>query len=157
MEKYIQPFVNGTEEVFRDFCKTEIIAGRAYFVSKDEFENKWDISGIIGMSGEVQGAVAISVKEITAISITKNLTNIDHTFIDSDVMDVIGEVINIIAGNAKNVFERNSRIKISMPSIIKGKSHAIVWPSDRARIICVPFKLFEDQEVCLSVAVEQPK
>ena len=70
---------------------------------------------------------------------------------------MLGEIVNIIAGNVKNVFERKHRVKISMPSIIKGKAHSIVWPSEKARIICIPFTIFNDQEFCLSVAVEQGK
>jgi len=157
MEQYIQPFIEGSEEVFRDLCNTDIKAGRAFFVSKDEFESIWDISGIIGLSGDAHGAVAISLKEDTAFALTKILTGNDHTTIDKFVTDAMGEIINIIAGNVKNVFEKKHRIKISMPSIIKGKAHSIVWPSEKARIICIPFTIFGEQEFCLSVAVEQVK
>jgi len=157
MEQYIQPFVKGSEDVFRDFCKAEIKAGRAYFVSKDEFETIWDVSGIIGLFGEVNGAVAISLKDVTAFRLTKTLTGQEHTHVDSDVTDVVGEIVNIITGNVKNIFEKKYRIKISMPSIVKGKAHSIVWPSEKTRIICIPFSIYEDQELCLSVAVEQGK
>ena len=81
----------------------------------------------------------------------------EHTYIDKMVTDVLGEVVNIITGNVKNVFEKTHRIKISMPSIIKGKAHSIVWPSEKARIICIPFSIFENQEFCLSIAMEQTK
>ena len=157
MEQYIQPFIDGTEEVFRDLCNTEVKAGRSFFVSKDEFETIWDLSGIIGLSGEVNGAVAISLKEITAFKLTGLLTGKEYDRVDTVVTDMLGEVINIIAGNVKEVFEKKHRIKISMPSIIKGKAHTIVWPSERARIICLPFTIFENQEFCLSVAMEQAK
>jgi len=157
MEKYIQPFVDGCEEVFRELCNTEVKAGRAYFVSKDEFETIWDISGIIGLSGDANGAVTISLKEETAFELTKILTGNEHTSIDRFVTDAMGEIINIIAGNVKNIYEKKHRIKITMPSIIKGKAHSIVWPSEKARIICIPFTIFVDQEFCLSVAVEQSK
>ena len=157
MEQYIQPFIECSEEVFRGLCKTEINAGRAFFVSKDEFETTWDISGIIGLSGEANGAVAISLKENTAFTITKILTGKEYTSVERDVTDALGEIVNIITGNVKNIFEKKHRIKISMPSIISGKSHSIVWPSEKARIICIPFVIFNDQELCLSVAVEQEK
>jgi len=157
MEQYIQPFIEGSEEVFRDLCNTEVKAGRAFFVSKDEFESIWDVSGVIGLSGEADGAVAISIKEETAFELTKILTGEEHTTVDRFVTDALGEIINIIAGNVKNVFEKKHRIKITMPSIIKGKAHTIVWPSEKARIICIPFSIFENQEFCLSVAVEQSK
>jgi len=157
MEQYIQPFIEGSEDVFRELCNVEIKAGRPFFVSKDEFDTSWDISGIIGLSGDANGAVAISIKEESAFKLTTILTGKEYTSIEKEVTDMLGEVVNIIAGNVKTVFEKKHRIKISMPSIIKGKSHSIVWPSEKARIICIPFSLFDDEELCLSVAVEEAK
>ena len=157
MEQYIQPFIKVCETVFRDFCQTEVKAGRVFFVEKDEYVTNWDISGIIGLSGEVTGAVAISLKEVTAIRVTKLLTGQDHKNIDEDVTDAVGEIINIIAGNVKKNFEDELRIKISLPSIIKGKAHSIVWPSEKTRIICIPFSIFNNQEICLSLAVDPTK
>lgn len=157
MEQYIQPFIKVCEAVFRDFCQTEVKAGRVFFVAKDEYESNWDISGIMGLSGEASGAVAISLKDVTAFRVTKTLTGLEHTYIDADVIDAIGEIINIITGNVKKHFEENLRIKISLPSIIKGKAHSIVWPSERTRIICIPFSIFGDQEIVLSVAMDTTK
>ena len=160
MEKYIQPFVTVCQNVFRDLCQTEVAAGRVFFVAKNEkneYEANWDISGIIGLSGAVSGAVAISLRDTTAFRITGTLTGGEHTHVDSDVTDAIGEIINIIAGNVKKEFEEELRVKISLPSIIKGKAHTIVWPSEKTRIICIPFSLFSDQEICLSVAVDPTK
>ena len=157
MEQYIQPFIKVCESTFKDFCQTEVKAGRVFFVSKDEYESNWDISGIIGMSGEATGAVAISLKDATAFRVTKMLTGSDHSSIDPDVTDAVGEIINIIAGNVKKNFEEELRIKISLPTIVKGKAHSIVWPSEKTRIICIPFTIFSDQEMCLSVAVDPAK
>ena len=157
MEQYIQPFIKVCESVFHDFCKTEVKAGRVFFVSKDEYVSNWDISGIIGLSGEASGAVAISLKSVTAFSVTKILTGKEHSSIDSDVTDAVGEIINIIAGNVKKNFEEELRVKISLPTIIKGVAHSIVWPSEKTRIICIPFTIFSDQELCLSIAVDPTK
>ncbi|MCL2294343.1 MAG: chemotaxis protein CheX [Spirochaetes bacterium] len=153
MEQYIQPFIKVCESVFQEFCRTEVNAGRVYFVSKDEYVTKWDISGIIGLSGEATGAVAISMKDTTAFKVTKTLTGKEHKHIDSDVTDAVGEIINIIAGNVKKEFEEELRIKISLPTIVKGVAHTIVWPTEKTRIICIPFSIFSDQELCLSIAV----
>ena len=154
MEQYIQPFIKVSETVFRDFCQTEVKANRVFFVNKDEYEANWDISGVIGISGEAQGAVAISMKDITAFQVTKKLTGQEHKSLDADVTDAVGEIINIITGNVKKDFENELRIKISLPTIIKGKAHSIVWPSEKTRIICIPFSIFGNQEICLSVAVD---
>jgi chemotaxis protein CheX len=157
MEQYIQPFIKVSEKVFHEFCKTEVKAGRVFFVNKDEHKSDWDISGVIGLSGEVSGAVAISLKDQTAYQVTTHITGEDHKSIDSDVTDAVGEIINIIAGNVKKHFEENFKIKISLPTIVTGKSHSIVWPSEKTRILSIPFSIFSDQEICLSVAVDPTK
>jgi len=157
MEQYIQPFVKVCESVFHDFCRIDIKPGRVYFLTKEEYEKIWDISGIIGLSGEVIGAIAISMNDQNAIRITSALTGKDHSSFDTDVTDAVGEIINIIAGNVKKHFEEDLRIKISLPSIVKGKNHSIVWPSEKTRIICIPFNIFDDQEICLSVAMDPTK
>ena len=157
MEQYIQPFIKVCENVFHDFCQTEVVPGRVFFITKDEYESNWDISGIIGLSGEVSGAVAISMKDKTAFSVTKTLTGKEHTSFDADVTDAVGEIVNIIAGNVKKHFEEELRIKISLPSIVKGKAHEIIWPSEKTRIICIPFTIFTEEEMCLSVAVDPTK
>ena len=154
MEQYIQPFIKVCESTFHNFCQTEVVPGRVFFVARDEYVSNWDISGIIGLSGEASGAVAISLKEATAFQVTKTLTGKEHQHIDTDVIDAVGEIINMIAGNVKKDFEESLRIKISLPSIIKGKAHSIVWPSEKTRIICIPFSIFGDHEICLSVAVD---
>ena len=157
MEQYIQPFIKVCEKVFHDFCNTEVTHGRVFFASKNEYESIWDISGIIGLSGEASGAVAISLKDVTAFKVTQILTGEEHTSFDAFVTDAVGEIINIIAGNVKKDFEDDLRVKISLPTIIKGKAHSIVWPSEKTRIICIPFTIFDDQEMCLSVAVDPTK
>ena len=155
MEQYIQPFIRVCESVFREFCKTEVKAGRVYFMSRDSTESSWDISGIIGLTGEASGAVAISMTDLVAFNITGNLTGQNHASLDADVVDAVGEIINIIAGNVKKEFEESYRTKISLPSIITGKGHSIIWPSERTRIICIPFSISAEEEICLSIAVGQ--
>ncbi|GHV94196.1 hypothetical protein AGMMS50293_05160 [Spirochaetia bacterium] len=156
-EKYIQPFISVTQNVFRDFCQSTVTPGRVYFVEKDEFQKSWDISGIIGLTGEAKGAVAISLRTDTALKITEILTNEKHEGLDSDVTDATGEIINIIAGNVKKELEEAFRIVISLPTIVKGAAHSIVWPSEKTRIICIPFDIFDDQEICLSIAIDPTK
>jgi chemotaxis protein CheX len=157
VEKYIQPFVKVCELVFRDFCRAEVKVGRVFFMVRDKQDLDWDISGIIGLSGQISGAVSISMKDIVAYKITKNLTGVEHSSFDIDVIDAIGEIINIIAGNIKKEFEESFRTAISLPSIVQGKGHRIIWPSDRIRIICIPFTIFKEQEVFLSIAIEEKK
>lgn len=153
MEKYIQPFVDVCMHVFKEFIGADLVPERPHFTEKkDVYE--WDISAVIGLTGEARGAVVISMKKNLACRLTGMLTGAEHSSMDEEVIDAIGEIINIIAGNAKRGLEESFRLVISLPTIVQGSSHSIQWPNDQARIICIPFKIFEDETFCLSVAIE---
>ncbi len=53
------------------------------------------------------------------------------------VKEMVGEMVNIIAGNASTTLE-NYRINISVPFVIQGSNHAVTWPH-KAPIISIPF------------------
>ncbi|MDR3341769.1 MAG: chemotaxis protein CheX [Treponema sp.] len=158
MEKYIQPFVDVCINVFKELIRCDIIAGRPFFIHKHDALHQdtpadWDISGVIGLTGEAQGAVVLSMKKDLALKLTDMLTGSEHTDMDDDVIDAIGELINIIAGNVKREFESTFRLVISLPTIITGKGHTIQWSGDLARILCIPFNLHEGNVFCLLVAL----
>ncbi len=153
MEKYIQPFINVCESVFRDFIGTELEAEHPHFIDKND-PHDWDVSAVIGLTGEARGAVVISMKKELALKLTGILTGSEHIDLDDEVVDAIGEIINIIAGNAKRGLEETFRLVISLPTIIRGTDHTIMWPNDQARIMCIPFTIFETYTFCLSVAIE---
>ena len=154
MEQYIQPFVNVCVNVFREFLDEEINVERPYFEQKEKL-NEWDLSGVIGLSGEARGAVVISMKKELGIKITEILTGNKHEHIDDDVVDAIGELVNIIAGNVKKELEENFRLIISLPTFIEGAKHKIKWPNIQARVMCIPFEIFQEDVFNLSVALEK--
>jgi chemotaxis protein CheX len=156
MEQYIQPFIDVCKNVFKEFVGAELSVDRPYFAEQTAV-SEWDISAVIGLTGEARGAVVISMKQSLVLRLTDMLTSTTHTKIDEEVVDAIGEIINIIAGNAKKGLEESFRLVISLPTIIEGKGHSIKWPNAQARIICIPCKIFENEIFTLSVAIESTK
>lgn len=156
MEEYIHPFIDVTTSVFKDLLQVDLKTERIFFVEKDDFHN-WDISGIIGLTGEAAGAVAVSMKTATALKITGLLTGKTPAEIDEEVIDAIGEIINIIAGNVKKYLEEMFKLVISLPTIVTGQDHKVIWPNEKTRIVCIPFSIFSHETVCLSVAISNVK
>jgi len=153
LEDYVEPFVEVTVSTFKEFVGVEVSPRHPHFLDPDKaFE--WDISAVIGLSGAVKGAVIVSMKADLAIKLTDILTGAGHTELDADVIDAIGEVNNIIAGNIKPKVPNGDRIVISIPTIIRGKEHSIAWPSKQTRILCIPHKAFENDIFHLMVAIE---
>ncbi len=153
MEKYVQPFIDTCVTVFQDFINLKANPQVPYFIEKAESTN-WDISGIIGLSGEAQGAVSISMKQDFAIQVSNLLTGETHNELDEMVIDAVGEIINIIAGNVKKDLEEMFRLVISLPTIVKGANHETFWPSQNARAICIPFTVDEKYHFVLTVALK---
>jgi len=127
------------------------------FFMERETQSDWDISGVIGFTGEARGAVVISMKQHMAIKLTAAITGAEHETVDDDVVDAVGELINIIAGNVKQGLEDAFRLVISLPTIIRGKEHSFVWPDNKARVICIPFAISESDSFTLSIALEAVK
>ena len=153
MEQYIQPFIQVTSSVFKDMIQCDLNPGRAYFIGKESFR-EWDISGLIALTGEVKGLVAISMKYPTAAKITHLLIKKEKSS-TSEMTDAIGEMVNIIAGNVKKNLEDMFKIIISLPRVVSGMAHMVVIPEDRIRLLCIPFSIFENETICLSINIRE--
>jgi len=153
LELYVKPFVKSTLHTFKDFVGFELVAGHPHFSGRTlDFER--DISAVIGLSGVVRGAVVISMKKDFAIKITDALVGSPHHELDDDVVDAVGEIVNIIAGNIKQYVEGGEQIVISLPTVVKGKDHRFAWPGKHSRILCISFK-YEDDSFFLLADMEK--
>jgi chemotaxis protein CheX len=157
LENYIGPFIEICEDTFKKLGRVKIQAGRPYIISKEEMRKQqdWDVSAVIGFTGEAVGAAVISFKASLAIKLVDTLTGNKHAEMDGEVNDVIGEIINIIAGRAKERMENEFTLTISLPTIVRGNSMAVEWPGNLPRIICIPFTVFEDEKFTLAISIEQ--
>lgn len=153
MEKYIQPFIDTSVKVFRDFLNTKIEAKTPHFITRTD-NKEWSISGIIGLTGEASGAVVLSMKTELALYLTKMLTGEETNEINGDVIDAVGEIVNIISGNVKKELEEMYRLVISLPTIIQGESHSTFWAdTNNTRAICIPFTIQNKYTFSLTVAL----
>ena len=131
----INPFVSATINVFKTMFSTELKRQQVYLRKPDQSHG--GVSGVIGLSGKAIGTAAIIVSDDTAMKVTERFLGMDVTEVNEDVVDCIGEVINMVAGNAKAQMEQY-QLSISLPSIVRGKDHLIEFPSN-VTPICIPF------------------
>ena len=153
LEQYVKPFVNATLNTFKSFVGFELNAGNPHFSGRSLGFDQ-DISAVIGLSGDIRGAVVVSMKKQFAIKVADTLVGIPHTDMDDDIVDAIGEIVNIIAGNVKNEVPGGEKIVISLPTVVKGKDHSFAWPGKQSRILCIAFK-HEDDSFHLLVDMEK--
>ena len=144
-EQYVNPFVICTMHAFQNFVGFDLTAGHPHFSCKELVFDE-DISAIINLSGNIQGSVVISMKRKFAIKITNTLVGSEHTEMDDDIVDAIGELVNIIIGNVKQELPAGENIHISVPVIVKGTDHMAAWLSEHTRVLTISFR--HEDDIC---------
>jgi chemotaxis protein CheX len=133
--KFINPFLNASMNLFNEFLGLKIQGEKPYL---NPNSNKLDeISAIIGLAGDTRGAVVLSFSRITALKIVSKFADKEYTEVNNEVLNSVGELTNIIAGNAKRELE-DYHIDISLPGVIVGHKYEINWPKG-IPVITIPF------------------
>jgi len=143
LESYVKPFVDATLNTFKTCVNFDLTVGNPHFSGRSQGLQQ-DIAAIIGFSGSIRGAVILSMKKELVFKLTDKLTGKPHSEIDDDVVDTIGEIVNIIAGNIKREVPDGEKIEISLPTVIKGSGSSFSWPGRKLRSLCISFKYKED-------------
>lgn len=136
--KYINPFI---ESILENIEKMTQIKAEKQSLSVSKNETPFsDISGIIGLGGEVKGSAVISFPTKLALAVASAMFMEELPEINDEVKDAIGEFANIIVGNARNKLVNSGlQVQISTPTIIVGKNHEIAHP-DSVPFLVIPFK-----------------
>lgn len=132
---YINPFIISTIETFQKMLKSEAKPGQVQL--KNETTYTYDVSGVIGLSGEAQGSICLSFPKLIALKVVSALVGAEIKIVGPEVADAIGEIANIIAGNAKQHLTQYN-LSISLPKVIMGKDHKIASQRGVPTIV-VPF------------------
>ena len=119
--KLVTAFVKSTKNVLSTMARIEAHMGKPGL--KVVPTPAYDVSGIVGFTGEVMGSVVVSFRQDTALSIVKAFSGEEMDVKSDDFADAIGEICNIIAGNAKKEFGLVAGIGI--PSVIIGPGHTV--------------------------------
>jgi chemotaxis protein CheX len=131
----VNPFVSATKNVFQTMLGTTLTRGPLGI--KRDHAPAYEVSGLIGLCGRYQGMVVVSIGRSTAICATEILLGARPEEINSDVVDAIGELTNMIAGAAKSLLE-DYHLNIGLPTVIYGRSHSIKFPMGSLALV-IPF------------------
>ena len=130
--KCINPFMGAIKNVFKTMLKMDVQFGKPHVKTNEETCH--DVSGIIGLSGDVAGAVIVSFPKLSALKIAGIFAGVTLSDADEDFADAIGELANIIAGNAKKDIE-GLKIMISTPSVVIGPGHHVKSIRDLPKLV----------------------
>lgn len=156
--KFINPFIYGTMEVMEKMAFIKPVVGRPF--AKTDDTACGDVSGIIGMTGDATGSLAMSFSEACIIGIVAKMLGETHSEINRAVLDAVGELTNMISGASRKMMESDDlKVFAAIPTIVFGRAHSVRHVIKGPSIV-IPFQTEAGEfviDVCLTSNVKQKR
>ena len=143
---FINPVLNSIMSVLSTMAHIEPKAGSPRIKDRSEIVHGKNISGVMSMVGKQGNAsIALTFSEAAILHIARKMLPGEVTGIDGTVIDLVGELANMVLGGAKSDLEKEGYFfKLSLPTIIIGTDYLIAHKTN-APIIMMPFSMPEGE------------
>lgn len=146
-------FITATVNVLSTMAFVKPLAGKPYI--KEDNKSLTEVSGTLGITGinnKTKGCMTIGFTKGAIIKIITNMLGEIHAEINADVCDAVGEITNMISGQARKQLSLHGQsFEASLPTIIVGKDQEIHHL--RLSSVIIPFKIDEEKffvDICFS-------
>lgn len=151
-KKMLQPFINATLNVLETMASTSATVGEPYM--KKDKTAKGDVSGVIGLTGAFNGTLSVSFTEPSILAVVSNMFGEEMTEVDEEIKDAVGEITNMISGQARQELEElGYSLDSAIPSVIGGKGHTIKHITSFP-IIAIPFQINDTGDFSIELCLE---
>jgi chemotaxis protein CheX len=151
--RLVNPIVSATIEVLSTMANTQVKLKEVQ--PQKDYVPSGDISAVIGIMGdEGEGMVSLSFDMPLAILIVARLLGITPEDLSADDRcDGIGELVNMVSGNAKTALSQSGGVpyKLSLPTIVLGHKHEII-SRPKAPYLVIVFETEEGHAFNLQVS-----
>jgi chemotaxis protein CheX len=140
--KYINPFVIATKAVFKTMLNIEMSISKPTL--KSSKMTSGDVTGVMGLVGDAKGSICIGFQEKGVLYVYRKLMDEIRDSMSPEVVDAMGELTNIISGQARKELENAGiTLKASLPTVIVGKGVELHFVAE-APMISLPFSFPTD-------------
>lgn len=124
-DQLVDPFVTATRLTVQTMVGVETTVKAVY--QKTNYLIFGDISAVIGLMGPAEGSMVLSFPERTAMALAERILAGVVEQLDQDlVRDCMGELANVIGGQAKGILENTAyHFSLSTPTVVAGMGHEI--------------------------------
>lgn len=128
--KYLNPIISATDSVFKTMLSLEPKKGDIS-VQEDLVTDK-EANVIIGMTGDIKGSIVYSFSQPMALKVVEAMSGMEMKKLDKFVTSAMGELGNIISGQATTgLAEHDLNCDIAPPQIVTGKNINISSEADK--------------------------
>jgi chemotaxis protein CheX len=151
--EFVNPVLEAVVNVLKTMAFTEPQAGKPFLKEKHK-PSKGDVTGAVGLTGPVNGSLAVSFSEKAILHIVSNMFGEACKEINVEVEDAVGELTNMICGDARRLLaEKGFQFEGAIPTVITGGQHKIAHSVPGPSIV-MPFSLGEHGDFFAEVCFE---
>jgi chemotaxis protein CheX len=145
---FINPVLKSLLDVLSTMAHIEPKVGAPRRKNKNDIVRGKNITGVMSMIGKNGNAsVALTFSEDAILHIASKMLPGEITTINGVVIDLVGELANMVLGGAKSDLESKGYLfQLSLPTIIMGHDYLIAHKTN-APIIMLPFTMPEGEFV----------
>ena len=132
--EYINSFFTAANDVFKLMLDLEVKRGELSVV--EGLASSKDANILLGVTGDVSGNIFFSFTKDMTLKMVKIMAGMEIEEIDVFVSSALGEVANIIGGNAvTNLSNHNYNCDITPPQIIVGEYKSMSMVNQKSIVI----------------------
>ena len=107
-----------TRDVFATMLSLQLEPSAPFTNPRPLFSS--DVTALIGMAGDRQGFVSIHCTHAQAREFTARLLGMERDEVSDaeSILDAMGELVNMVAGNVKRGFAACGALAISLPTVV---------------------------------------
>ncbi len=135
--RFINPFLNAVIDVLGTMAMVQATPEKPYINTKRV--SVGDVTGLIGINGHADGVISLSLDEKCILHIVSNMLGEEYSRINEEIIDAVGELTNMIAGQARaHLANEGLKFQASTPTVIVGKNHMLSHVN-KEPILAIPF------------------
>ncbi|MFZ5571182.1 MAG: chemotaxis protein CheX [Thermodesulfobacteriota bacterium] len=133
----VNKFIEATLHILETTAGTTAKAKKPYL--KQDQTAPGAISGLIDVSGDFKGSIAVSFSESLILHIVSAMFGEEMKHLNDEIKDAVGEIANMISGQATiKLAESGKKLKAKMSSVQMGPSHPITHLTGRP-VVALPY------------------
>lgn len=135
----IYSFIESIDELFGNMFAADVTRGEPSYSSS--VLDGDEVIALIGISGDIQGSIALAMPIDTALRLTSALLGMPNESFDATTSDAVAELVNIVGGGAKaKLITLNQQpLHLGLPSVLHGRNITVTGPS-QAVWMRIPFE-----------------
>lgn len=142
--QFVNPVIASVLNVLKMMARIDPKPGTPKRKDRNQIVPGKNVTGLMNMVGDkATASIALTFTEAAILHIAANMLPTKPTQVDGVVIDLAGELANMVLGGAKTgLEEKGYSFQLSLPTIIMGTDYLIAHRT-KAPIIILPFTMPE--------------